>query len=77
MLALSHQHSLLPYTIAIVAALTIPEVLLETPIEIKEIVEGKSRLDSIHYDNFFNLNWVWINVNIVQKRNINKNKSNA
>ncbi|XP_068227873.1 probable ATP-dependent RNA helicase kurz [Palaemon carinicauda] len=40
MLALSHQHSLLPYTIAVVASLTIPEVLLETPIEAKEINEG-------------------------------------
>ncbi|KAG7167518.1 ATP-dependent RNA helicase kurz-like [Homarus americanus] len=38
MLALSHQHSLLPYTVALVAALTVPEVLIETPLDLKENV---------------------------------------
>lgn len=43
MLTLSHQHNLLPYTICLVAALSVQEVLLETPIgdissdEIKQI----------------------------------------
>lgn len=32
MLALSHQQNLLPYTICIVAALSVPEVLLEVSI---------------------------------------------
>lgn len=41
MLALSHQHSLLPFTVALVAALTVPEVLIETPIDSKENVNGK------------------------------------
>lgn len=35
MLALSHQHNLLPYTVAIVAALTVQEVLIETPLDSK------------------------------------------
>nr|XP_053631312.1 probable ATP-dependent RNA helicase kurz [Cherax quadricarinatus] len=38
MLALSHQHSLLQYTVALVAALTVPEVLIETPLDSKENV---------------------------------------
>lgn len=33
MLALSHQFDLLPYVILLVAALSVPEVLLETPLE--------------------------------------------
>lgn len=41
MLALSHQHSLLPYTVALVAALTVPEVLIETPVDVKESVDGE------------------------------------
>lgn len=32
MLALSHQHDLLPYTVCLVAALSVQEVLLETPV---------------------------------------------
>jgi HrpA-like RNA helicase len=32
MLALSHQHGLLPYTVCMVAALSVQEVLLEVPI---------------------------------------------
>ncbi|CAL4154963.1 unnamed protein product, partial [Meganyctiphanes norvegica] len=36
MLALSHQHDLLPYTIALVSALTVQEVLIETPLDTKE-----------------------------------------
>ncbi|XP_050728127.1 probable ATP-dependent RNA helicase DHX37 [Eriocheir sinensis] len=39
MLALSHQHNLLPYTVALVAALTVPEVLIETPVDVKESVD--------------------------------------
>uniref|UniRef100_A0A0N7Z9S6 RNA helicase n=1 Tax=Scylla olivacea TaxID=85551 RepID=A0A0N7Z9S6_SCYOL len=39
MLALSHQHNLLPYTVALVAALTVPEVLTETPLDVKESVD--------------------------------------
>ncbi|XP_042856510.1 probable ATP-dependent RNA helicase kurz [Penaeus japonicus] len=35
MLALSHQHNLLPYTVALVAALTVQEVLIETPLDSK------------------------------------------
>ncbi|KAK7086027.1 ATP-dependent RNA helicase dhx37 [Halocaridina rubra] len=43
MLALSHQHSLLPYTVAIVAALTIPEVLLETPVGLQQSVKDTQK----------------------------------
>lgn len=35
MLALSHQHDLLPYTVLLVAALSVQEVLMETPINDK------------------------------------------
>ena len=42
MLALSHQHNLLPYTVALVAALTVPEVLTETPLDVKESVDGEA-----------------------------------
>lgn len=41
MLALSHQHNLLPYTVAIVAALTVQEVLIETPLDSKANVNGE------------------------------------
>lgn len=41
MLALSHQHNLLPYTVAIVAALTVQEVLIETPLDSKVNVNGE------------------------------------
>ena len=44
MLALSHQHNLLPYTVALVAALTVPEVLIETPLDVKESVDGEVTL---------------------------------
>lgn len=43
MLALSHQHNLLPYTVALVAALTVPEVLIETPVDVKESVDDLRR----------------------------------
>lgn len=44
MVAISHQHSLLPYTVALVAALTVPEVLIETPLGSKENVnEARKR----------------------------------
>ncbi|XP_060532993.1 probable ATP-dependent RNA helicase kurz isoform X2 [Cylas formicarius] len=36
MLALSHQHNLSPYTVCLVAALSVPEVLLEVPLTPKE-----------------------------------------
>ncbi|CAB4066530.1 DHX37 [Lepeophtheirus salmonis] len=48
MLALSHQHDLLPYSITLVAALSVQEVLLETPIgsgEEQEIEQKKGRYD--------------------------------
>lgn len=41
MLALSHQQDLLPYTICMVAALSVQEVLLETPIIVTNIEEAK------------------------------------
>lgn len=40
MLALSHQHSLLPYTVVLVAALTVPEVLTETPLDARDNYNG-------------------------------------
>ncbi|XP_045588877.2 probable ATP-dependent RNA helicase kurz [Procambarus clarkii] len=43
MLALSHQHSLLPYTVALVAALTVPEVLIETPLDSKANVNDTQK----------------------------------
>lgn len=41
MLALSHQHDLLAYTICMVAALSVQEVLLETPIVVTDVEEAK------------------------------------
>ncbi|KAK4290124.1 hypothetical protein Pmani_036961 [Petrolisthes manimaculis] len=43
MLALSHQHSLLPYTVVMVAALTVPEVLTETPLDATDNYNGTQR----------------------------------
>ena len=40
MLALSTQHGLLPYTVALVAALTVPEVLIEAPLDEAEDSEA-------------------------------------
>ncbi|KAK3878836.1 hypothetical protein Pcinc_016552 [Petrolisthes cinctipes] len=44
MLALSHQHSLLPYTVVMVAALTVPEVLTETPLDARDNYNDTRRI---------------------------------
>lgn len=68
MLALSHQYDLLPYTICLVAALSVQEVLLETPIgqnnhveDIKSTREVAAHLTfiySVHIFHCFNTEMV-------------------
>ena len=51
MLALSAQHNLMPYTITIVAALTVQEVLLETPVG--------NHVDVINKEQVANIRRIW------------------